>query len=338
MTKEIAIANDWASLKEQATMLTKSGFLPPSVKTPEQAIAIALTSKELGIGLMEGFRSINVIQGKPTISPQLMLGLANRTGQLQDIKIDATDQRCVVTVWRKGREPHTETFGVPEATALGLMGRDNYNKQRATMFKWRSLAANLRVTFPDVMLGFYTPEEMGAEVKIGESEQMEIVSTPDEGVNLGIRVPKNYWDLRDGNPEKGIDSNPEEAQKLLGEDCYPKKVSDPDFKKAGWYIFSRATKKAEEFVKQLGNRVESQVSEPLETTLKSPQSVENEVKEISADQQLELLKIAKEKGLTQATFRKYLKETYGIEGWSRIKVTDYLKVYNYLADLSLVGQ
>ncbi len=43
------------------------------------------------------------------------------------------------------------------------------------MFMWRALAANLRVTFPDVVLGLYTPEELGANVSIGENDQMEII-------------------------------------------------------------------------------------------------------------------------------------------------------------------
>jgi hypothetical protein len=334
MGKELQLlATDWASLKEQATMLVKSGFLPPSVKTPEQAIAIAITSKELGIGMMEGFRSINVIQGKPTISPQLMLALANRTGQLENIKIDANDERCVVTVTRKGRESHTETFGVKEATALMLMGRDNYNKQRATMFKWRALAANLRVTFPDVMLGFYTPEEMGANVKISESEEMEIVEA--EGVNLGIRVPKAYWELRDGDPKKGDQPDPEAAQKLLGEDCYPKKMTDPDFKKAGWYIFSRG-KNADEFVKDLGavQAQEATVNQSQDT----PKSTGTDL--ISTDQQLEILGIAKKRGLTQAALKFLLKENFGVEGWSKIKAEDYLKVYSHIESLesSAVGK
>ena len=123
---ELKISDNWEVLREQVSTLVKSGFLPQSVKTPEQAIAIAMTAKELGIGMMEGFRSINVIQGKPTISPQLMLALANRTKQLENIKINANDERCIVTVTRKGRDPHSETFGVKEATALGLLRDSRY--------------------------------------------------------------------------------------------------------------------------------------------------------------------------------------------------------------------
>jgi len=222
--KELALATDWASLKEQATVLVKSGMLPVSIRTPEQAIAIAIAAKELGVGMMEGFRSINVIQGKPTVSPQLMLALANRMGQLEDIEFDSNDQRCVVTITRKGRKPHREEFGVKEATGLGLISRDNYKKQPAVMFKWRAVAAALRVTFPDVVLGLYTPDEMGATVIPSEDGEMQIVDAPsqDEWVNTGVRVPKDYWDL----------PTSEEKQERIGAGC---KVQKTD---KGWFIFT----------------------------------------------------------------------------------------------------
>lgn len=175
----------WVALKEQAQMLVKSGFLPVAINTPEKAVAVALAGRELGIGTMESFRSINIIQGKPTISPQLMLALANRTGELQGQEIDSTDKRAIVTITRKGRKPHVSEFGVKEATDLGLMGKDNYKKQAKTMFVWRSLAANLRVTFPDVLLGLYTPEELGAEVRVTENDHMEVVETK------AVEAPKN---------------------------------------------------------------------------------------------------------------------------------------------------
>jgi hypothetical protein len=230
MTNEIQLATDWPALKEQASMLVKSGMLPISINTPEKAIAIAITAKELGVGMMEGFRSINVIQGKPCISPQLMLALANRMGQMQDIEFNGDDKGCKVTITRKGRKPHTEEFGVKEATALGLIGRDNYKKQPGIMFRWRALAANLRVTFPDVVLGLYTPEELGAEVKTNAEGDMEVIDVnQDEYVNTGVRVPKDYWDL----------PTPEEKQERIGAGC---KVQKTD---KGWFIFT--TKQSVDF-------------------------------------------------------------------------------------------
>lgn len=158
-------ASEFGVMKETASMLVKTGFLPQAIKTPEQAIAIILTGRELGIGTMAALNTINVIQGKPTVSPQLMLALIERSGQLENIEIEPHDGNAVrCTMKRKGRSAHTEYFGQAEATAMQLNGKDNYKKQAATMYRWRAVAACARVVFPDVILGLYTPDEMGADV------------------------------------------------------------------------------------------------------------------------------------------------------------------------------
>lgn len=166
MTTEIAIKTaeinmeQWNIMRQQAETLVKSGFLPVAINTPEKALAIMQKGKELGIPPMEAMSSINVIQGKPSVSPQLMLALARRTKELEDLKMDITPQRATVTIKRKGQSEYKTEFGIKEATDLGLMTKDNYKKQAGTMFGWRALAANLRITFPDAIGGLYLVEEM----------------------------------------------------------------------------------------------------------------------------------------------------------------------------------
>ncbi len=166
----------WNQMKDQAVVMLKSGFLPATIKTAEQCMAIAMMGKELGIGFMESLRSINVIQGKPTVAPQIMLALAYRTGQVESKQVDSNNDRCIFTIKRKGEPAHSYEFGKKEATDMGLIGKDNYKKQAKVMFQWRAIAGNLRVSFPDAVSGLYTPEELGADVKIGEGDTMEIVA------------------------------------------------------------------------------------------------------------------------------------------------------------------
>lgn len=167
-------ASEFATMKEMAGMLIKSKFLPQSIQTPEQAVAIILTGRELGIGTMAALNNINVIQGKPTVSPQLMLALIERSGQLEDIKVEQTNEYVGVCMKRKGRTAHSEVFGDKEAQAMGLLGKDNYKKQKLTMYRWRAIAACARVVFPDVITGLYTPDELGAEV----NDEGQIQSPP----------------------------------------------------------------------------------------------------------------------------------------------------------------
>lgn len=152
--------DQWNIMRQQAEVLVKSGFLPMAINTPEKALAIMQKGKELGIPPMEAMSSINIIQGKPSVSPQLMLAIARRTGQLEDLQMKVTDKGATVIVKRKGQSPHETSFGIKEATDLQLIGKDNYKKQPGVMFQWRALAQNLRITFPDAIAGLYLIEEM----------------------------------------------------------------------------------------------------------------------------------------------------------------------------------
>ena len=169
-------ASEWTVIREQSQMLLKSGFLPQAIKTPEQALAIILQGRELGIPTMAALGTINVIQGKPTVSPQLMLALINRSGQLENIEITGDDNGINCTMKRKGRSPHSEFFGAKEAAAMNLSGKDNYKKQAATMYRWRAVAACARTVFPDVILGLYLPDEMGAD---NVNSEGELITEPD---------------------------------------------------------------------------------------------------------------------------------------------------------------
>lgn len=179
---------EWEVIRSQAAVLVKTGFLPPSIKTPEQAMAIILTGRELGIGTMAALNSINVIQGKPTVSPQLMMALINRTKELEDLKLEATNDGAVCTIKRKGRTPYTAKFGPQEAAAMNLSGKDNYKKQPATMYKWRALADAARTIFPDAVLGLYIPDEMGAEV---EPETGQVVDIQPESAQQRQQIAQN---------------------------------------------------------------------------------------------------------------------------------------------------
>lgn len=184
--------DDWAIMREQAAMLVTTGFLPQAIKTPEQAVAIILTGRELGIGTMAALNNIAVIQGKPTVSPQLMLALINRTNQVEDISIQTGADGAACTIKRRGRSPYTARFGPKEATAMGLSGKDNYKKQPATMYKWRAVAEAVRFTFSDVTLGLYTPEEMGAHVDV-EGEVVEAVEAPEpHPIPPGVSFVEEY--------------------------------------------------------------------------------------------------------------------------------------------------
>lgn len=160
-----------------AGQMIKSGFLPQSIKTAQQAVAIILTGQELGIAPMQALRQINVIQGKPTMSAELMLSLAySRIPGFKFKVIRSDDTTCVVEAQRPGGEPYKHEFSMEDASKMGLNNKDNWRKQPAVMLRWRCISAALRIVAPDAIAGVYSSEEINPNQSV-DYETGEILET-----------------------------------------------------------------------------------------------------------------------------------------------------------------
>jgi predicted RNA-binding Zn-ribbon protein involved in translation (DUF1610 family) len=155
--------NDWAIMREQAAVALKSGFLPVTIKTPEQALTIMLTGRELGVPPMIALRGINVIQQTPAIKPELMLALCVQ--RIQGFKYGfGKCDNTTATFWAQRPEmpeAYTSVFTMEDAAAAGLAQKDNWKKWPGNMLRWRAVGNALHVVAPDVLVGVYTPDELG---------------------------------------------------------------------------------------------------------------------------------------------------------------------------------
>lgn len=202
------LVNSLDELLKLSETLLKSGMLPAAVKSKEAAAAIILKGREIGMPAMESFSLINVIAGKPTIAPQGMLALIYRSHQLENLIISDDGLVCIVTMQRKGHEPHMERFGMDDAKrmmtqetiggekkTIPLADKYNWRQMPATMRKWRAVSACARVVFPDVIAGMYTPEELGADV----DEEGEVVEAVALRLPPAIVTPPAQVETRTGN-------------------------------------------------------------------------------------------------------------------------------------------
>ena len=145
-----------------ARTLVASRLLPKSVGTPEAAFAIIMTGREMGLTAMQALRSIHVIEGKPTMSADLMLALVKRSNVCQYFRlVESTAEIATYECLRTGEPAPTRmSFALEEAKAAGLVGKDNWRKYPAAMLRARCIAALARAVFPDVMLGVYETDEL----------------------------------------------------------------------------------------------------------------------------------------------------------------------------------
>lgn len=169
-------ANNWQLMKQQAGELIKSGFLPQGIKTSEQAVAIILKGRELGIPPMQALSHIHVINGKPTMSAELMLAQILKLHPKTKISYpERSGERCTIKVQRYGSEPSTFTFAMTDAQAAGLLNNPTWKKYPRAMLHARCVAEMARSLFPDAISGIsYCPEELGANV----DENGEVIDVP----------------------------------------------------------------------------------------------------------------------------------------------------------------
>ncbi len=168
-------ATGWQTMKQQAAELIKSGFLPQGIKTPEQACAIMLKGRELGIPPMQALSHIHIINGKPSMSSELMLSQILRLHPKTRISYPVrTGEKCEIKVQREGCDPSTFSFDMKDAQAAGVLGNPVWKKYPRAMLHARCVSEMARSLFPDAIAGVsYTHEELNPEGTF--NEQGEII-------------------------------------------------------------------------------------------------------------------------------------------------------------------
>jgi hypothetical protein len=164
--------DEWSVMTEQASMLVKTGFLPKDINTPEKAIAIMLKGRELNVPAMHALSTITVIQGKPTVSPELMAALVERDyGSNALIVEHTTDEQCVVSCLKPGWDKRRIVeFTIEEAKRAGLLSNQTWQKYPAAMLRSRAISKACKTHFQASIGGMYTPEELGASVEVIDGE------------------------------------------------------------------------------------------------------------------------------------------------------------------------
>lgn len=145
-------------------MLAATKFLPEAIQTPEQALAIMLAGRELGLPMMVSFRSIELIKGKVTIKAASQLSLIIKAG-IRYKWIEKSNSRACIELERDGILAEQFEFTIDDAVRAQLPGKNrdgtpnNWIKYPAAMLRARAITAAIRAYCPDV-LDAYDPEEL----------------------------------------------------------------------------------------------------------------------------------------------------------------------------------
>lgn len=153
--------DEWAMVKEMATILHGSGMLPESVKSPHAALAIILKGRELGFPPMASFSQINIIKGKPTLSAEGMLALIYKMYPNAEIEYLKNDTNvCEIEAVKNGKK-NKFSFTMEDAKTAKLLGKQNWQLYPRAMLRSRCISEMARSMFPECLMGCsYTEEEL----------------------------------------------------------------------------------------------------------------------------------------------------------------------------------
>jgi hypothetical protein len=204
-------------LKTTATAFSKSGLFP-NVKSPEQAFVLILAGQEMGVGPMEAVSGITLIQGKPTMSANLLAALVKRHPRYDYRVADHSDTTCRIEFLQDGEVSGVSEFTLEDARKAGLGGNQTWKKYTAALLFARALTQGVRWYAPDVTSSAaYTPEELGGDAEpepVAEPQPLNDLAqlVEEVGFSQEERAALRNWirqnpevhtatavDLRDGN-------------------------------------------------------------------------------------------------------------------------------------------
>lgn len=187
---------------EEATQLARAAVASKlySVASPEAALMILLTGRDLGLTASQSFRAVYIVSGKPVVSSDAMVAAIRRSGLCESWRVvESTAERCTIATLRKGEpECESETFTREDAERAGLWRKDVWRQYPRDMLRHRAAAGLARRVYPDVILGCYAPGEIDEEPARAVVEQVRI--TPEEIVSeydrevAGGADPDEAWE------------------------------------------------------------------------------------------------------------------------------------------------
>jgi hypothetical protein len=175
------VPQSWVAAMRLAARIHSTPFVPKSFRgDPASVLACILTGEELGLGPMQSLRMVNVIEGRPAASAELMRALVNRAGHRLSV-VDAKQDRVTLHGQRRDTGASaTVTWTIADAQRAKLMGNPAWAKYPRSMLLARATSELCRQIFSDVIGGLYTPEETAAitghVLEPGDSELVDPIS------------------------------------------------------------------------------------------------------------------------------------------------------------------
>lgn len=186
----ILMASSWDERAAIAEKMLDGQMIPSSFSTPESVISVVEMGLELGVGPWVALNNLITINGRVTLTLNIMLSIARAKGVLINVVKDyelipieiktkeglkkTHDRGTVVEITRGediyspggkllesrvGKYSYTKYW--QEAVKAELTGKDNWKRMPRQMLRARAITEALRLYASDIIHGMYESSEIG---------------------------------------------------------------------------------------------------------------------------------------------------------------------------------
>lgn len=152
-----------------ADMLSKSSLVPKEFTGNPGNILVAVQwGMELGLQPMQAMQNIAVINGRPSLWGDAVIGIVKASPLCEYVVEETTDTQATCKVKRRGEPEQVRVFTRDDAQKAGLLGKQGpWTQYPKRMMQMRARSWALRDVFPDVLRGMPIAEEL---MDIGERD------------------------------------------------------------------------------------------------------------------------------------------------------------------------
>lgn len=193
MSEIVRVEPQQITMAEQmqfSQIVTEGDLVPQAYRgKPANALVAIGLGQAMGLTPAESLYRIDVIQGKPTASAELIASNVRKAGHKLRVEVDEQNTSVRATIWRADDPefPHSVVRDMAWAQKMGLATKDNYKKQPTTMLQWRAISAVARLACSEALYGVtYTPDELA---DLGEVKKSSHAPQPVQDQGEQVQVP-----------------------------------------------------------------------------------------------------------------------------------------------------
>jgi hypothetical protein len=173
-----------------ARMLSSSALVPDSYRnSPENCVVAIDIANRMGISPLMVMQSLYVVKGKPSWSGSFCAAAINGSGRFTPLEFEFVGEEgnpswgCYATAIRvaNGKRCYSDTVTMQMAISEGWVGKpgSKWKTMPRQMMMYRAAAFFARAHCSDILLGYYTVEEI-QDTKGYEEEGKQTVVTLDQ--------------------------------------------------------------------------------------------------------------------------------------------------------------